>query len=131
MSNDSTEIVKRTGIARIMYAYKHSWNGLKHAMKNEPAFKQEVFLVIVLTVILFFLPVTTEMKMILFLSNMLVLIVELINSSIEAIIDRISTDYHDLAKIAKDMGSSAVFLSLLTMTVLWLYMIIQLIIYYY
>lgn len=85
----------------------------------EAAFRQEVLLFIMLLPILFLLPVSGVMKIVLLLANMLVLIVELLNSAVEAIVDKASPEFNDLAKRAKDMASAAVLLSLLVAVSAW------------
>ena len=89
------------------------------AIKNEVAFRQEVGVFVVLLIVLFFLPISILFKCILLLANTIVLIVELINSAIESIVDIASPDYHVLAKHAKDLGSAAVLISLILTIVLW------------
>ncbi len=111
--------VTKTGLSRIRHAFFYSLNGLNVAIKNEAAFQQEVFLFFLLLVVLFFLPISIVFKCILFFTNTLCLIVELVNSAIESIVDMTSPEYHVLAKRAKDLGSAAVFISLLLAIVLW------------
>ncbi len=107
------------GIKRILFAFKNSFNGLKSAFKTEAAFRQDLFLVFVLTVVLYFLEVTVIEKLILVFSLIFILFAELTNSAIEAIVDRISPDYHKLSGIAKDIGSSLVFLSFINLLFTW------------
>ena len=109
----------RKGFARIVRAFGFSLNGLQACYRNEPAFRQEVLLFILLLPVLFVLPISTEFKAIILLANTLVLIVEVVNSSIEAIVDKASPEVHELAKHAKDMGSAAVFLSLCLAGTTW------------
>ena len=109
------------GFARIWAAFGYSLNGLRFAVKTETAFRQEVMLFTLLLVILLFLPISTALKCILLFANTLVLIVELINSAIESIVDLASPEYHHLAKRAKDLGSAAVFVSLFLASFLWLF----------
>ena len=108
---------------RIWYATRYSLNGLRLAVTQEAAFRQELCLYIVLLVVLFFLPLPLVFKCVLLLANTIVLLVELLNSAIESIIDMTSPDYHELAKKGKDLGSAAVFISLALVVVLWLYAI--------
>ena len=115
------ETEKKTGLARILAAFRYSIYGLQAAFKGEAAFRQEIFLFLVFLPILYSLPVSSSLKCLLLMSNTLVLIVELLNSAIEAIVDLASPDYHNLAKQAKDMGSAAVFISLLLSLILWGY----------
>lgn len=90
-----------------------------YAFQEESAFRQELFLLAVLSPIAFFMPISPLEKCALISSLILVLVVELLNSSVEAAIDRISFDHHDLSKRAKDFGSAAVMLALLIATLLW------------
>jgi diacylglycerol kinase (ATP) len=107
------------GLARIIGAAGYSLSGLRSCFVNEAAFRQEVLAFAILLPILFLLPVSGFMKIVLLLVNTLVLIVELLNSAIEAIVDKASPEFHDLAKRAKDMGSAAVLLSLLVAGIAW------------
>ena len=109
----------QTGLARIRAACLYSFNGLRLAVVKEAAFRQELALYLLLLLILFFLPLHFQFKAILLFANTLVLIVELLNSAVESIVDLSSPEYHSLAQQAKDMGSAAVFLSLLLAFVLW------------
>ncbi len=109
----------KTGIRRIWNALLYSREGLKAAFTHEDAFRQEVFLAAILIPVAFFLPASGLGKALMIGSVMLVLIVELLNSAVEAIVDRISMEDHPLAKRAKDIGSSAVFLSLVNVPVIW------------
>ena len=90
-----------------------------YAYQEESAFRQELTLLAILTPIALFLPIPPLHKAILITSLIMVLVVELLNSSVEAAIDRISFDHHDLSKRAKDFGSAAVMLALLVAAVLW------------
>lgn len=107
------------GIKRILFAFQNSFNGLKSAFETEAAFRQDLFLVFVLSVILCFLKVTTVEKVLLISSLIFILFAELTNSAIEAIVDRISPDYHKLSGVAKDIGSSLVFLSFINLLFTW------------
>jgi diacylglycerol kinase (ATP) len=91
-----------------------------YAFQEESAFRQELVLLVVLTPVALFLPVSSIEKCALIASLIMVLVVELLNSSVEAAIDRISFDHHDLSKRAKDFGSAAVMLALLVSALLWL-----------
>ena len=118
------QIVKKTGIARIIAACRYSIDGLVATFKNEAAFRQELFLFALQLPVLFFLPTTPFMKALLLCANTLVLIVELLNSAIEAIVNLASPEYHNLAKHAKDMGSAAVMISIILTLCLWGYAIL-------
>jgi len=107
------------GLTRALHAAKNSWCGMVYAFQEESAFRQELFLLAVLSPIAFFLPISPLEKCALIASLIMVLVVELLNSSVEAAIDRISFDHHDLSKRAKDFGSAAVMLALLIAGLLW------------
>lgn len=109
----------KTGFARIFAAFYYSADGISSTFKNEAAFRQELLLFFVLLPVLYFLPVTLLFKCLLFTVNTLVLIVELLNSAIESVVDLVSPAYNIYAKRAKDMGSAAVLFSLLLTTILW------------
>lgn len=107
------------GLTRAWHAAKNSWCGIVYAFKEESAFRQELTLLALLTPIALWMPVSPVEKCILITSLLLVLVVELLNSSVEAAIYRISFDHHDLSKRAKDFGSAAVMLALLIAALLW------------
>ena len=111
------------GITRAIKASINSWNGLKYAFNEESAFRQELALAVVLIPAAIFLPCSFVEKILLISTVFLVLIVELLNSSVEAAIDRISFDIHGLSKRAKDFGSAAVMLALLMCLTTWLIII--------
>jgi diacylglycerol kinase (ATP) len=107
------------GITRAFRAAINSWNGLIYAYKEESAFRQELALSLILIPLAIYLPVTPIEKILLIASVILVLVIELLNSSVEAAIDRISFEVHDLSKRAKDFGSAAVMLALLLCALTW------------
>ena len=107
------------GLVRAWHAAKNSWCGLVYAFHEESAFRQELTLFALLSPIAIFLPITHLEKALLIASLLMVLAVELLNSSVEAAIDRISFDHHDLSKRAKDFGSAAVMLALLIAVLMW------------
>jgi diacylglycerol kinase (ATP) len=107
------------GITRAFRAAINSWNGLIYAFNEESAFRQELALSLVLIPLAIYLPVSPIEKILLIASVILVLITELLNSSVEAAIDRISFEVHDLSKRAKDFGSAAVMLALLLCALTW------------
>lgn len=109
----------KTGLRRILNAFGYSLAGLRAAYKHEDAFRQELHLAIILIPLALLLPATHIGKALMIASVLLVLIIELINSAIEATVDRISLENHDLAKRAKDIGSAAVFVSLLNVLITW------------
>lgn len=110
----------KTGLRRIWNALFYSLAGLKAAYRHEDAFRQEVWLALVLIPLAFFLRVPGTSKALMIASVLLVLIVELLNSAVEATVDRVSLDHHRLAKRAKDIGSAAVLFSLINVVVVWL-----------
>ncbi len=109
----------KTGLRRLMNAFGYSLAGFRAAYKHEDAFRQEVLLASILIPLAFFLPVSLIGRALMIGSVLLVIIVELINSGIEATVDRISLDSHILAKRAKDIGSAAVLVSLINVVVIW------------
>jgi len=109
----------KTGLVRLWNACGYSLAGFRAAFKHEDAFRQETLLAIILIPLALWLPVTPVGKALMIASVLLVIIVELLNSAIEATVDRISLENHDLAKRAKDIGSAAVLVSLLNVIVVW------------
>lgn len=109
----------KRGFVRVVHAFFNSLAGLADAWRHESAFRQEILLAAVLIPIACFVPVTHVERALLIGSVLLVLIVELLNSSVEAAIDRISFERHSLSKRAKDIGSAAVFVSLLLLGMVW------------
>ena len=110
---------KKTGIRRIIAATGYSFDGLRLAAKTESAFKQELFAFILLAPLAFWLGDTTMEKLMLVGCLMLVMIVELVNTSIEAVVDRVSSEFHELSRQAKDLGSAAVFMSIALALLTW------------
>jgi diacylglycerol kinase (ATP) len=110
----------RTGLDRVMRATGYSMSGLVAAYRGESAFRQEFWLAAVLLPLAFWVGRGWVETVLLIGAPVLVLIVELLNSGLEAAIDRVSFEIHDLSKRAKDLGSAAVFLSLLLCTGIWL-----------
>jgi len=108
-----------TGIKRIINATGYSIRGLTAAFKHESAFRQELALCVVLTPLAIYLGKTNVERSILIGSLFLVLIVELLNSAVEAIVDRVGHEHHELSGQAKDIGSAAVFVSLANVVVIW------------
>lgn len=117
-SQDNTRKSK-TGVARVWKAFLYSVEGISAAFKRETAFRQEVLLAVILIPTALLLPANGTGKALMMASVLLVLIVELINSAIEAVVDRISPEQHPLAKRAKDFGSAAVLLSLINVPLIW------------
>lgn len=111
---------KKTGIPRLINASRYSLAGLKAAFKSEAAFRQEAVAAVILVPLgIFWGASGTERAMLVF-SVLLVLVVELLNSGLEAVVDRVGTDFHPLSKKAKDMGSAAVFISITMAVLVWL-----------
>ena len=108
------------GLTRAWHAAKNSWCGLVYAFREESAFRQELTLLVLLTPVAFALPISLLEKSLLVSSLVMVLVIELLNSSVEAAIDRISFEHHDLSKRAKDFGSAAVMLALVVAALLWI-----------
>jgi diacylglycerol kinase (ATP) len=109
----------KTGLRRVWNAFNYSIAGLKAAYLCEDAFRQEVRLAVLLIPAAIFIPVPWLAKGLMIASVLLVLVVELLNSAIEAVVDRVSLENHRLAKRAKDIGSAAVLVSLLMVVVVW------------
>jgi diacylglycerol kinase (ATP) len=109
----------KTGFKRLINAFKYSCAGLQEAFRNEDAFRQEVLLASILLPLAFLLEHDNLGRALMIACVLLLLIVELLNSAIEATVDRISLDDHRLAKRAKDIGSAAVLISLLNLVVIW------------
>jgi diacylglycerol kinase (ATP) len=112
------------GLKRIFKAFEFSIKGLKTCYQSEAAFRQEVWLAFVLIPLALILGSSPLEKFALIAVVFLVLIVEMLNSAIEAAIDRIGDDYHALSGAAKDMGSAAVWLSLVLLVITWLIILI-------
>lgn len=109
----------KTGLRRLWNAFGYSLDGFRAAYKHEDAFRQEVLLAVIMVPLALWLPVGNIGKALMIGSVLLVIVVELLNSAIEATVDRISLDSHDLAKRAKDIGSAAVLVSLINVLVVW------------
>ncbi len=109
----------KTGLSRVWNALGYSIAGLREAYRCEDAFRQEVWLACLMVPAALLLEVSGAGRAMMIASVLLVLIVELLNSAVEATVDRVSLDDHRLAKRAKDMGSAAVLLALGNLTVVW------------
>jgi diacylglycerol kinase (ATP) len=108
-----------TGLTRIFNAFGYSMKGMRAALRYESAFRQEAALFVVLLPAAFWLGTSSIQFLLLVGSLLLVLIVELLNSAIEAVVDRIGDEHNELAGRAKDMGSAAVFISLVNVILIW------------
>ena len=120
MEQPVSDFKRKGGLKRIIEAFVNSIDGLRAAWQHESAFRQEVVVFIVATVVALVLPVSAVQKVALISVLLLVLLVEIINSAIEAVIDRISLDRHPLSKRAKDMGSAAVALAITIAALVWI-----------
>jgi diacylglycerol kinase (ATP) len=115
----------KTGLRRLVNAFGYSIAGTLAAFKHEDAFRQEVVLAVALTPVALYFGETTNDQALLISCLLLIIIVELLNSSIEATVDRISVKHHKLAKRAKDIGSAAVFFSLVNASVIWFLILVK------
>ncbi|HEX4500462.1 MAG TPA: diacylglycerol kinase [Scandinavium sp.] len=113
MANDTT------GLTRIFKAAGYSWKGFRAAWQNEAAFRQEGTAAVIAIILACWLDVDTVTRVLLIGSVLLVMIVEILNSAIEAVVDRIGTERHELSGRAKDMGSAAVLLSIFIAVFTW------------
>jgi diacylglycerol kinase (ATP) len=110
---------ENTGLRRVLLAARYSWQGLTTCYRKEAAFRQELWLVLLLAPLALWLGRDGVERALLIGSLMLVLVVELLNTGIENIVDRVGSEPHKLSGRAKDMGSAAVFVSLLTTAMVW------------
>ena len=109
----------KTGLIRLWNAFGYSIAGFRAAYKHEDAFRQEAHLAAILIPLAFWLPAGLIGRAMMISSVLLVIVVELLNSAIEATVDRCSLESHDLAKRAKDIGSAAVLVSILIAVTVW------------
>ena len=114
-----SEFKSKSGLKRIFSAFFYSIDGFKSAWKNEHAFRQELVLVIIGILTALVLPVSAFEKLMMIAVLLLILVVELLNSAIEAVVDRVSLERHILSKNAKDFGSAAVLLTLIIAVATW------------
>jgi diacylglycerol kinase (ATP) len=115
----TSEFKSKSGLKRIYSAFFYSIEGLKTAIRSEHAFRQELAVFVVGAIAALLLPVSAFQKLVLIGSMVIVLIVELLNSAIEAVVDRVSLERHPLSKNAKDFGSAAVLLACLLSAASW------------
>jgi len=106
-------------LVRVWKALQYSLAGLNHAARYEPAFRQEIVLTCVMIPLACVIPVSTLLKLFLITAHLIVLIVELLNTAIECVVDKVCPEYDPLVKQAKDMGSAAVLLSLVILALVW------------
>lgn len=116
---DVSEFKSKSGVGRILAAFFYSIDGFKSAWSNEHAFRQELLLVVVGSIVALLLHVSAFEKLMMIAVLVLILVVELINSAIEALVDRVSLERHALSKNAKDFGSAAVLLTSLIAVATW------------
>ena len=110
---------KRRGLSRVYHALLNSKRGLSFILKNEAAFKQELILFLLLSPFAFIIGQSLSETVVLLFSLWMVLVVEVINTSIEAVVDRIGLEHHDLSGLAKDLGSAAVLMTLIFAFFVW------------
>lgn len=114
----------KSGLKRILNATAYSISGFKAAYKNEAAFRQIVLINLILIPVSFFLEVTRSEHVLMIIVCLFAMIVELFNSAIEAVVDRVSLEKHQLSKNAKDMGSAAQFVALSIIAITWLFILL-------
>jgi diacylglycerol kinase (ATP) len=119
MENLTSEFKSKSGLRRILNAFVNSADGFKAAWQHEHAFRQEILAFTIGTVVALSLQISSFQKLVLIGVMVLVLIVEIINSALEAVVDRISLERHPLSKNAKDLGSAAVALSIALAALTW------------
>ena len=118
---DANALKGKTGLRRLLNAFGYSLQGFRAAWQNEAAFREEAMLTIVLTPVALLLPVTGLEKLLLILSLLLLVLVELLNSAVEAVVDRIGPEIHPLSGRAKDLGSADVLMACLFLGLTWLF----------
>lgn len=116
---DTGEVVRRTGLRRLLFTLVNSGKGLRFLLRKEEAFQLEALLACVLIPVAILLPVSPAERVLLIGAVFTVLIVEVLNTSIEVLTDRVSLDRHELSGLAKDLASLAVTLSLLLWAIVW------------
>ena len=117
--------VQKKGLVRIFNAYKYSMKGFKAGLENEAAIRQEFVLAIILTIVACVFFNNDVVNLILLIAMpWLTVVAELLNSAVEAVVDRIGTEYHELSGRAKDLGSAAVFVMLILTLVTWILIVL-------
>ncbi len=111
--------LKRRGISRLIAAARYSINGLRSAFRSEEAFRLEVLVLVVFSPLALWLGETAVERALLIGVLLLLMIIELLNTAIEAVVDRIGPEYHELSREAKDIGSAAVFVGMGLVAVVW------------
>lgn len=118
------QVNSSTGMTRIVYAARYSIQGLRAAWCSEAAFRQEVTCAIPLILATFFLPVSAVEQALLITSVVMVILLELLNTGIEAVVDRIGSERHELSKVAKDVGSAAVLIAIILAVLTWILILV-------
>ena len=117
--------VQKKGLVRIFNAYKYSMKGFKAGLENEAAIRQEFVLATILTIASVFVSDGVSQLILLIAMPWLTVVAELLNSGIEAVVDRIGTEYHELSGRAKDLGSAAVFVMLVLTLLTWVLILVN------
>ena len=112
-------------ISHIINAFRYTFAGLKSAWKNELAFRGEVVVVTIMLPLGIWLGRSAVERALLIASILLILLTELLNSALEAVVDRIGPERHELSKRAKDMGSAAAFISMVTAALVWIIIVVD------
>ncbi len=110
---------KKQGLSRLIAAFTNTCKGLVWMVKNEAAFRQELIVSFVLIVLSCYLDISIKEQAMLIISLLFVLFTETLNTAIEAVVDRIGYDYHELSGLAKDLASAAVFISMIIAVITW------------
>ncbi len=122
---DAKNLKGKTGLTRLINAFSYSRDGFVAAYQNEEAFRQEVWLLGVAIVAVIALPITWTQAAIILIAHLFLMIVEILNSAIEATVDRIGSEIHPLAKRAKDMGSCAVLMAIAVLVITWISVLVS------
>lgn len=120
VEKNANDLKGKTGLTRLVNATRYSFDGIRQAWKSEEAFRQEASLALILIPLSFFLPVALSLRLLCLFSVIFVLVVELLNTGIEAAIDRIGPEIHPKSKFAKDAASAAVLFSLFFCASTWI-----------
>lgn len=110
---------KKKGLSRLFAAARYSLDGLRSAFGSEEAFRLEVLVFVIFTPVALWLGETAIEKVLLIASLLLLMIVELLNTAVEAVVNRVGSEYHDLSRKAKDIGSAAVLLAMILVALVW------------
>ena len=116
---DANDLKGKSGLRRLINACGYSKDGFIAAYRHEEAFRQEFWLLILAVIIACILPITLMQAVLIVSAHLLLLIVEILNSAVEAVVDRIGPEIHPLSKRAKDMGSCAVTLTIVLCLIVW------------